>query len=229
MKDLLLLHGALGSKDQFDPLMNELKDQFRVHAFNFNGHGGKPFAQNPFSIPHFAEEVLQFIEDNKIESPHVFGYSMGGYVAMWVASQDSLVFDKIITLATKYEWDDEIAAREVKMLDPQVIEEKVPAFAAQLKERHSPNDWKVLLSKTADLLKALGKEPPLTGENLSSVENKCLLLLGDRDKMISRLETEIAYGQIPNSQMKILADAPHPLEQVNVLILADVICGFLKA
>ncbi len=40
MKDLLLLHGALGAKSQFDKLADLLCTTYIVHALNFEGHGG---------------------------------------------------------------------------------------------------------------------------------------------------------------------------------------------
>lgn len=40
MKKLLLLHGALGSKNQFKSLKEILKSDFDVYDFNFEGHGG---------------------------------------------------------------------------------------------------------------------------------------------------------------------------------------------
>lgn len=44
--DLLLLHGALGSQAQFESLKKDLAPYFRVHVFNFSGHGGNPTDQN---------------------------------------------------------------------------------------------------------------------------------------------------------------------------------------
>ena len=37
---LILLHGALGSKNQFRPLMERLKEYFDMYTMNFEGHGG---------------------------------------------------------------------------------------------------------------------------------------------------------------------------------------------
>ena len=50
MKNIVLLHGAIGAKDQLQPLADLLKNDFIVHVFNFSGHGGKPFAEEHFSI-----------------------------------------------------------------------------------------------------------------------------------------------------------------------------------
>src|SRR5690349_10027502 len=122
MKPLLLLHGALGSADQFDQLNKLLRDKYQVHTLNFSGHGGNPFPEQDFSIPLFALEVLHYMEENRIERPSFFGYSMGGYIAMYLAKNLSHKVESVITLATKFQWDKEIAARESKMLDANAIE-----------------------------------------------------------------------------------------------------------
>ena len=38
---IILLHGALGSENQFSQLKESLADKFEVHSMNFEGHGGK--------------------------------------------------------------------------------------------------------------------------------------------------------------------------------------------
>ena len=39
MQHILLLHGAIGSKDQLLPAGEKLADSFIVHSLNFSGHG----------------------------------------------------------------------------------------------------------------------------------------------------------------------------------------------
>lgn len=50
MQHLILLHGALGSKDQLQPLATALERHFQVHIFNFSGHGGRPFPDKNFVL-----------------------------------------------------------------------------------------------------------------------------------------------------------------------------------
>lgn len=153
--NLLLLHGALGCKDQFDPLAKILEDHFNLHLLNFEGHGGE-HSDIHFSIDLFAGKTSDFIKENKIEGTNVFGYSMGGYVALKLALNQPGTINKIITLGTKFQWDETTAEKEIKMLNPENIELKVPQFAAELKRRHYPEDWKIVMKKTAGMMHALG-------------------------------------------------------------------------
>jgi pimeloyl-ACP methyl ester carboxylesterase len=229
MQHLILLHGALGSKDQFQSLVYLLEDTFQVHTFNFCGHGGQPLSGSSFSMALFSEQLARYIQDMNIEKANIFGYSMGGYVAMYFAKEQPDKINKLITLATKFQWDEAIAAKEVKMLNGKTIQEKLPAFAAQLQQRHAPNNWLTLLDKTSELLLNLGKNNTLQLEDYTGINTPCMLLLGDRDKMVTLEETQAVYKQLPNAQFGVLPGTPHPIEQVNVSLLAFLIKAFIKA
>ncbi|WP_315819167.1 hypothetical protein [Paraflavitalea speifideaquila] len=132
---------------------------------------------------------------------------------------------KTITLATKFHWDEAGAAREVKMLDPEAILQKLPGFAAQLDKRHAPQDWKLVMEYTASMLLDMGKDNPLKPEDYDQITIPCLLLLGDRDKMVTLEETVNVYKQLPAGQLGVLPATPHALEQVSVKQLSQLIKG----
>jgi pimeloyl-ACP methyl ester carboxylesterase len=217
MNSLLLLHGAIGTSSQLTPLQMEFSKHFtNVYVFDFPGHGGKEFPEGAFSIKVFAESVLEWMNENKIRCVDIFGYSMGGYVALYLARYYPQRVGKIMTLATKFDWNEETSVKEVKLLNPEKIVEKVPKFAAMLEKNHAPNDWKEVLRRTGEMMLALGKKPELSDEDFSKIENKILLTVGDRDAMVSVGETENVFRQMKNAEFKIVLDTPHPMEQVEV-------------
>jgi pimeloyl-ACP methyl ester carboxylesterase len=219
---LLLLHGAIGSSSQLLPLKSEFEKQVEeVFVFDFPGHGGKEIPKEKFSMKLFAESVLEFLDQNKIEKIDFFGYSMGGYVALYLARHYPERVGRIFTLGTKLRWTEDIATKEVKLLDPEKISEKIPAFAKSLQERHSPEDWKMVLKKTAEMMIALGKNPELSDTDFKKVENKILLTLGDRDNMVTSEETMQVCTMLPNGSFEIIAETPHPIEQVDVKKLIE--------
>jgi len=228
MQHLILLHGAIGSSEQLKPLANALENEFIVHLINFSGHGGKPIPDMKFSIALFANDVIKYMTENEIAQANIFGYSMGGYVAMYLAKHHSENINRVITLATKFHWDEAAAAKEIKMLDANTIQQKVPAFAQQLSNRHFPNDWKKVLEKTAKLLTELGACNTLQLNDYLSVHTPCLILLGDRDKMVTLNETVNVYKQLPAAQFGILPNTPHQVEQVNLSFLLFFIRQYLN-
>ena len=227
MLSLLILHGAIGAKDQLQALADTLKNEFIVHSINFSGHGGEASPAEDFSIPLFADEVLNYVQKNKLGAINIFGYSLGGYVALWLAKHHPSVVGKIVTLATKFYWDEAVAAKEVRMLDAEIILQKVPAFAEQIRARHLPNDWKTVLGKTRKMLLKLGQHNTLKLADYANIKAECLLLLGDIDKMVTVDETIAVQKAIPHARFQVLPHTPHPIEQVDPAMLSAIITDFL--
>lgn len=225
MQTIILLHGAIGAKDQLEPLAVELKQQgYNVFTLSFSGHGQIPFAAN-FGIEQFALELEQFVKENNLQQPTVFGYSMGGYVSLYLAHQQPNLLGNIITLGTKFEWSPTIAQKEVKMLESKTIIEKVPKFAEALQKRHG-DDWELLLQKTAEMMLSLGNKNALSLNDFTSIENKVLIGLADKDNMVSLEESTAVYKQLKNGAMYMLPNTKHPIESVNIKLLSQVIKEF---
>ncbi len=227
MKNILILHGALGSKKQFDGLLSTLSSQFSAHSLNFDGHGGVP-GQNPFSIDLFTDNVVQYMRDNRLEKTHIFGYSMGGYVGLNLALKHPGLVDKLVTLGTKIDWTPEIAVKETALLDPVKIVEKVPHFAEHLNQLHRPNDWKEVATKTATMMSDMGNGKKLTNNHFSRIKHHILIGLGEHDRMVSRKESEHVAHALPHGELKIIEGQHHPIEKVDLHKLADVITSFLS-
>ncbi|RYZ27306.1 MAG: alpha/beta hydrolase [Chitinophagaceae bacterium] len=227
MKHLLLLHGAIGTKDQMEPLAKSLSKHFLVSTINFSGHGGTAMPDK-FSIPFFAEKVVAWLKQNKIDRIDIFGYSMGGYVAMYMAAHYPTFVNKVVTLGTKYNWSPVTAKKEVGMLNPEVIETKLPKFAAQLQQKHLPNDWKTVLQKTAAMLLQMGENPPLQNKDFETIENEVLLLVGDRDKMVTLEETIDIYRLLKAGCLCVLPTTAHPIELLNIHTTSLLIQDFFQ-
>lgn len=223
---ILLLHGALGAASQFQPLAAALAEHYDVHILNFSGHGDVPFSEQGFSVQVFAAEVLSYLESRQLDFVHIFGYSMGGYVAMYLARHYPEKIGRVITLATKYNWNEATAGKEVRQLNPILIEEKVPAFARVLEARHTANDWKIVVTRTAQLIEELGHQSLLKHPDYAQVASPCMLMMGDHDNMVSFQETIEVYKALPLAQLTVMPDTAHPLEKADVPLLAYYIKRF---
>jgi pimeloyl-ACP methyl ester carboxylesterase len=223
---LILLHGALGTASQWLPYATELADQFEIYTPEFEGHGATPAPERPFRIEHFAGNLACFILKNGLAPASVFGHSMGGAVALHLArTRPELIFS-IMTLATKFAWTPESAARETKMLDPATIAEKVPAFAAALEERHTALGWRTLLARTAEMMQALGDVPPLSDDDLAAIHHHTCIGVGEWDSLVSIDESAHAASALPNGVLHLFPETAHPLEKVNKAALFDAIRQF---
>lgn len=222
----LTLHGALGAAAQFDRLLSSPGGWTSIHTLDFYDHGRSLATSSSHKIPDYVQQVHQCITDNQLHNVCLFGYSMGGYVAMQVARLYPHLVARVITLATKYTWSPEIAAKEVAMLNADKIEAKVPALATALMQRHK--DWRKVLAYTAETLTDLGEHNYLNTAALTEIQTPVLLLSGDSDKMVPFAETVDIWKQLPNAQLGILPGTPHQFENVDITLLTQLISNFIR-
>ena len=218
MTELLLLHGALGAKEQFSELEKIIADKFKTHSLTFSGHGRRQSHHHAFTIQNFAHEVLDWINENHIKTIDVFGFSMGGYVALWLARFYPERVGKIFTLGTKLKWNEEEAEKEIKMLNAEKIIEKVPALAQSLAELHGEHEWKSVMSKTALLMSDLA-HTHLTEQDFIKIENRILLGRGGKDTMVTFDETDYVHHLLKNSEFRIFKNVAHAIDQVPAELL----------
>ena len=213
-----MLHGALGSSRQFAKLIPALSG-FSISTMDFEGHGGQ-VGPDHFTLEGFSKNILDWMDLENHRTIDVFGYSMGGYVALYTALHYPDRIGRIITLGTKFDWTPESAAKELKMLDPEKIEAKVPQFAEHLQRMHHPQDWKVLLRKTGQFMVDLGDGACLKKEDLARISNPVWIGIGDQDEMVTSAESRWAADALPNSEMTVLNETRHPIEKVDPEMLA---------
>lgn len=220
MKDIIILHGALGSKKQFEQLQKQLKDYFCVHVLDFEGHGGH-LSNRAFSIERFAENVLSYMKKNNLENPIVFGYSMGGYVALYLSTLDKY-FQKIITLGTKFDWSAESAQKEAQMLNPDKIMEKVPKYAQYLELLHG-KQWKEVVSSTKQMMLAMGQGNRLENIDFEQITTPVTIGWGSEDTMVTKEESAAVANLLPNADFQILAGVKHPIQMIENSVLKEFI------
>lgn len=219
---LLLLHGALGSKSQLEPIKSLLESKYEVHSINFSGHGGLPI-DSYYSITQFTHDVITYLDTEAIETISIFGYSMGGYVALDIAIKYPTRINKIITFGTKFDWSTESAQKEVLLLDPKKIESKVPKYTEHLRALHHPTDWEEVLGNTVELMLNLSKKEYLKESDLSKINIPVTIGLGTADKMVGENESRRIVNLLPDSKFSLLENIPHPIDRIDPSIIATYI------
>jgi esterase len=97
-----MLHGIFGSSDNWLTQSRLLSSRFHTYALDLRNHGQSPH-DGIFDYPSMVDDVLEFIESNKIVDPVIMGHSMGGKVAMnlAVAHPDKLKKLIVVDIAPK--------------------------------------------------------------------------------------------------------------------------------
>ena len=219
---ILVLHGALGAAEQMRPIADALAPIGAVRALEFPGHGATPLGAREFSVPGFVAWLAAEVRAD--ERPVVFGYSMGGYVALALEAARPGTFAGIVTLGTKFAWTPAAAARESARLDAAVIREKIPRFAAALEARHArAGGWEPVLARTAALLRQVGERPLLGPDALSRVTCPVTVAVGEQDDTVSSDEAREAAGWCADGLAEVLPGIGHPIERVPLPLVESLV------
>lgn len=82
---LVLLHGATSSWKCWRDVIPLLTDSFDVFAPTLPGHGGLPRPHRPHTISNLADEVEAQMDAAGMDTAHVVGNSLGGWLAVELA------------------------------------------------------------------------------------------------------------------------------------------------
>src|SRR3954447_16289613 len=86
-RPLILLHGGLGSGEMFGPTIPLLADHHEVIGPDLQGHGRTADIDRPIDHRLMADDIAALIDHLGLEKPDVVGYSLGGGVALFLASK----------------------------------------------------------------------------------------------------------------------------------------------
>ncbi len=82
---LIILHGLFGSSDNWHTLARRWGQSVHVYALDQRNHGSSPH-ESAMNYKELAQDLYQFITQERLGSVHIVGHSMGGKVGMLFAS-----------------------------------------------------------------------------------------------------------------------------------------------
>lgn len=86
---ILFIHGNSACKEVFANQFAAFKNHYRLVAFDLPGHGVSPNAhsETDYSLETYAHIAADIVDQLDLGTPVVFGWSLGGYVALEYAAQ----------------------------------------------------------------------------------------------------------------------------------------------
>lgn len=100
---LIIMHGVFGSSDNWQTLGKVFAENFKVYLVDLRNHGNSPHSDE-FDYDVMVKDVVELMDDEGLKKAHILGHSMGGKVAMHLATQHADRVDKLIVvdIAPKY-------------------------------------------------------------------------------------------------------------------------------
>jgi pimeloyl-ACP methyl ester carboxylesterase len=206
-KSVLFLHGTLATNERhFSKQLTEFAKKNRVIALHLRAHGKSSFPEGAFKLDYFTEDVYQFLENMKLDSVIVVGFSFGGVIGLDLAAKHPEKVSKLVTIGA---FSNNEALREEALKDISTWGDDMMKFIkANFGEGYDSDKIPVYLQKLKDAF-LVEKEPKITEESLKSIKCPTLLVFGDSD-FFSKIEHQIyLHKMIAKSNLCILPKTPH--------------------
>ncbi len=221
---LLLLHGAFMTVEAWGKLVPELARSRQVIAVELQGHGHTADVDRPLSFRQMAEDVAALLREIKVERAELYGYSMGGTVALALAARHPGLVGKLIVHGSIYNkdgWEPE-AFQQFRALPPDFA--PPPLKDPYDKVAPDPKHWPVLVAKLKEMEMGFDGLP---AADLKAITAPTLIVMGDREGL--RPEHAVAmYRLIPKAQLAILPGADHFLAFTRPDVVLALMTTFLQ-
>jgi pimeloyl-ACP methyl ester carboxylesterase len=235
---LLLLHGGLFDIDlQFGELLPQLTATRKVIATEFQGHGRTNDIERPLTAAGLASDVVGLLEHLDVPLVDVFGFSVGGAVALHLAIRHPTLIRKAVVSSVSFHPDGDrpenteaVAAMTVDMIAGTPMEQSYRA--------KSPHP-----ERLQDLLDKLGTFddgfPGWSELDIRRITVPTLITVGDSDAV--RLEHAVRFLQlrggdvngdfvgVPASQLAVFPGTTHFYGLARTDLVRDVVVTFLDA
>ena len=221
---IIFIHGFPFNKSMWDKQAEALKENYRVIAYDVRGHGNSDAGTEDFSIDLFATDLLNLMDELKIDKAILCGLSMGGYIALNAVENYPDRFDALILSDTTCTADTpEAKDKRMKTIES-IRKNGVEKFAEEsIKNLFAPESFSTKKLEIAAVREMIvnTKEEPLcktlrafyerkeTCSKLHDINVPVLILVGIEDKITPPAAAQFMNEKIKESLLNIIEHAGH--------------------
>jgi pimeloyl-ACP methyl ester carboxylesterase len=235
---LLLLHGGLFDIDlQFGELIPSLAATRQVIATDFQGHGRTNDIDRPLSSADLASDVVGLLQHLDVPRADVFGFSVGGGVALGLAIRHPELVRKLIVSSVSFHPDGD-RPENTEAVGEMTVDMIAGTPMEQSYKTKSPHP-----DRLQGLLDKLGAfDADVTGwsdDDIRGIAAPTLITVGDCDAV--KLEHAVRFLQlrggdvngdfvgVPASQLAVFPGTTHFFGLARTDLVRDVVLTFLDA
>jgi pimeloyl-ACP methyl ester carboxylesterase len=196
-KPLLLLHGNGGSISSMSSIIPYFSERYRTIAVDSRAHGKSIDSNDSLSFEMMADDVAFLLDQMKIDSAYIIGWSDGGIIALEIALRHPEKIIKLVSTGANL-WPDSTALMpalwkdEKEYYNSQIIKPKITI--------DEKNSWKIFMLDW--------EQPNISLASIRKIKTPSLIICGDHD--IIRIEHTVQIFQnIPNAALWILPNSGH--------------------
>lgn len=213
---VLVFSNSLGANiNMWDELIPFLLPYFQVLQYDTRGLGGSEITAEPYTIELLGQDVIDLLDQLKIEKAYFCGLSMGGLIGQWLGIHHPERFSKIILANTAAKIGD-AEAWDSRM--ESIKNSGMKAIVAATMERWFTEDFRANNPKRVAETKAIFLSSDILGysnccaavrdadfrADLDKITSKVLVITGDEDAVTNVEHAEFLVQHIPDATLKIL-------------------------
>ena len=183
---LLFLHGGFGNIEDFNGIIQNLEQEYRIIGIDSRGQGKSTLGSSKLSYEQIQKDVTLILGKIGIDTLNIIGLSDGGIVAYRIASLTSLNILKLVTIGSRWHIKNTEPSRELFLnVTGESWRKKFPKTYEDYQRLNPEPNFDVL----AKSLVNMWLDQDLSGYINEKVENiSCPLLItrGDEDHLLSR-------------------------------------------
>src|SRR3954451_24529669 len=151
-RPLILLHGAYMTVDMMAPIISRLAEARQVIAPEQQGHGRTADVDRPLSYEQMADDTAGLVRYLQLGSVDVFGYSMGGGIALQVAIRHPELVRRLVVASASFRYDGmhAVALEMFPSITPELFAGS-PIEQEYLRTAPNPGDFATLVEKLTQL------------------------------------------------------------------------------
>jgi len=251
---IILIHGSNASLQTFEPLVENLKDRYRLISYDQPGHGlTGPHPRDDYSARGMLEALAAIIDATGIEGFAIAGNSMGGWVAWRHVLENPQNVSALILINASGAPPSPGAEKPRLYLGARLMRYSAGRFLVQhitprsvirqslldnmaddsvVTEDMVDRYWELLRypgNRRAVGLRATVGRDPSYGQRLSEVNVPTLILWGAEDQVILPHNAKTFHEMIPNSDLQIFSSVGHLAMEEAPERTATAIAEFLNA
>lgn len=211
---LLLIHGGTLTADSWQPYLAAFAEHYRVITPDTRGHGRSDNPTGTMSYRLLADDMAAFVRALDLYKPLIAGYSDGGQIALEIGMRYPDLPQALVVGGAWFKFTptyrawlrDIVGDEESPEMDIARFAREHPEWAAWLEQTYGPDDWKRLLTQ----IKPMWATPlNYTPDDFAQVVAPTLVLLGDRDGIVTMEEAVEMYGLLPTAELAVIPGADH--------------------
>jgi len=223
---VLLWHSFLHHGGMWRPVVERLRERFRLLSVDGPGHGRSTAARRPFDLDDCARAAEKVLDAHKLDRAAVVGLSWGGMVALALAARRSKRLSAIVAMDASARPEPPInklryqamgaVTRRIGVI-PSLLDRIEPLFfsAHSLRERRAElvDPWRGYVARMdrESITHGLGcitERRDLT-EELRGSDVPALILVGTEDRARPPADSEHLAATIPGARLAFIPGAGH--------------------